>query len=240
MRILGIDTAIPTASVALIEDGKLLAEETQGKLAGRPMGSHAEVILPLIQSLLDKAEVALNILSAIAVSIGPGSFTGLRIGLATAKGMAYESHLPLLGISTLHAGAARARNFDGVIGSMLDARKSEVYLALFHRSGNILTRLTPDALVSLKSAVELVRTYQIDSAPALLIGSGAKAYEREFSESLGPSLRITAGACYSSLAAQVGLLAGAKLSAGIVDDIGAMAPVYLRVSEAERKRDKMP
>ncbi|MGH7794399.1 MAG: tRNA (adenosine(37)-N6)-threonylcarbamoyltransferase complex dimerization subunit type 1 TsaB [Candidatus Binatia bacterium] len=235
MRILGIDTAIPTASVALVENGELLVEQIQARLAGGPRGNHAEVILPLIQSLFNKAKITLSDLSGMAVSIGPGSFTGLRIGLATAKGMAYESNLPLIGVSTLHAGAARVRNFDGLIGSMLDARKSEVYLALFRRSQKTLTRLTPDAAVSVKSAVELVRKYQTVGSSALLIGSGAKAYEREISESFGPSVRISAGACYSSVAAQVALLADGRFDAAALDDAGALAPVYLRISEAESK-----
>lgn len=239
MRILGIDTAIPTASVALVEDGELLVEEIQGGPASPPIGHHAEVILPLIQSLFDKAEITFNDLSAIAVSIGPGSFTGLRIGLATAKGMAYESNLALVGVSTLHAGAARVQNFEGLIGCMLDARKSEVYLALFRRSQNNLTRLTPDAAVSLQTAVELVRKHQTTGGRALLIGSGAKAYEREIGESFGPSVRISAGAGYSSMAAQVALLADRRPDAAALDDLGALAPVYLRRSEGESKRNNL-
>lgn len=239
MRILGIDTATPTASVALVEDGELLVEEIQGGSASRPMGHHGEIILPLIQSLFDKAEITFNDLSAIAVSIGPGSFTGLRIGLATAKGMAYDSHLALVGVSTLHAGAARVRNFEGLIGCMLDARKSEVYLALFRGSEKNLTRLTPDAALSVKSALELVREYQTADDPALLIGSGANAYEREISESFGPAVRISAGACCSSVAAQVALLTDRRFDAAALDDVGALAPVYLRRSEAESKRKKL-
>ena len=93
MRILGIDTAIPTASVALIQDGELLAEEIHhGQSSAttapglQPIGNHAEVVLPLIESVFEKAQITVQQLSGIAVSIGPGSFTGLRIGLATAKG----------------------------------------------------------------------------------------------------------------------------------------------------------
>ena len=243
MRILGIDTAIPTASVALVEDGELLIEETcsEARSDNRPgpMGHHAEVILPLIQSVFDKSEIAFHDLSGIGVSIGPGSFTGLRIGLATAKGMAYESNLPLVGVSTLHAIAARVLAFDGLIASMLDARKGEVYLALFRRSQDNFMRLTPDAVLSVKSAIGLVRDYQIEGASALLIGSGAKAHEHRLSESLGPSAQITAGACYSSVAAQVALLATARFDSGAVDDLGALAPVYLRVAEAESKRENL-
>jgi len=242
MRILGIDTAIPTASVALVEDGELLIEEIQAGPGGcddhrhGPVGNHAAVLLPLLQLLFEKAQIPPNDLSGLSISIGPGSFTGLRIGLATAKGMAYESNLPLVGVSTLHANAARVRNFEGVIGSMVDARKGEVYLAFFCSHQKNITRLTPDAVLSLRSATDLVREYQKDSGSALLIGSGAQAYEIELSESLGPSVRLSTDGD-SSVAAQVALLACERFASGAFDDVGTLAPVYLRASEAETKRE---
>ena len=169
MRILGIDTAIPTASVALIEDGALRAEETQDRaanyarrLSGKAPSNHAEVILPLIALLFEKAGISVSHLSGIAVSIGPGSFTGLRIGLATAKGLAYDSGLSLVGVSTLQANAARVKNFDAMVGAMLDARKGEVYFALFRRRQNKLMRLTSDAVMSIHSAVDLLQKNRSD------------------------------------------------------------------------------
>jgi len=234
MRILGIDTAIPIASAALVEGGDLLAEATQDRLG--LTGSHAEVILPLIQTVFDRVQVPVDGLCGIAVSIGPGSFTGLRIGLATAKGMAFESKLPLVGISTLHAAAARLRNFDGLIASVLDARKNEIYAALFRRRQNELSRLTADAVLPVASAIELLREHQEDGEPLVLIGSGAQAYESEFTASLGASARIISDAGYSSVAAQAALLAQARFAAGEVDDSGTLAPVYLRASEAEHNR----
>ena len=243
MRILGIDTAIPTASVALIEDGVLLVEETQDKaanyarrLSGKPPSNHAEVVLPLIDSLFEKAGISVSHLSGIAVSIGPGSFTGLRIGLATAKGLAYDSGLQLVGVSTLQANAARVKHLDAMIGSMLDARKGEVYFALFRRRQNKLTRLTSDAVMSIHSAVELVQNNRSDPGSELiLIGDGAIGHQCQLFASLGTSAQISEGSC-SSVATQVGMLAGERFVAASVDDIGALAPVYLRLPEAESKR----
>jgi len=239
MRVLGIDTALPTASVALIQDGELLAEEIHG---GRnqgggfqPLGNHAEVVLPLIESLLEKAQITVQQLSGIAVSIGPGSFTGLRIGLATAKGIAYESGLPLVGVSTLHANAARVNNFEGIIASLLDARKSELYLALFRRDNVTTTRLTSDSIVSVSSAVDLVRKYGIGSS-LLLIGDGAKAYKLRLIEALGLPARTSGGACFPSIASQVAMLACQRFVGASVDDAGTLTPVYLRLAEAESKR----
>ena len=244
MRILGIDTAIATASVALIQDGELLAEEIHSGPAKRnnspgfqPLGNHAEVVLPLIESLFEKAQITVQELSGIAVSIGPGSFTGLRIGLATAKGIAYESGLPLVGISTLHANAARVNHFKGIIASLLDARKSELYLALFRRDNVTTTRLTPDSVVSLDSAVKLVQKYCVGSSEdLLLVGDGAKAYERRWIDALGPPARTSGGACYPSVASQVAMLASQSFVSSSLDDVGTLTPVYLRLSEAENKR----
>jgi tRNA threonylcarbamoyladenosine biosynthesis protein TsaB len=249
MRILGIDTAIPTASVALIENGELIVETIQGESVresgvGRgahALGNHAEIILPLIQSVLDKARIRVKDLSGISLSIGPGSFTGLRIGLATAKGLAYDADLPLVGISTLRAMAARVNGFDGIIGALLDARKSEVYIALFRRRAAALKRLTADAVLSIQSAIELLENFHEDGmSPLVLIGNGADAHERDLRAALADWPEISTGAGYASVASQVALLAVPRFAAASVDDIGALAPLYLRLSEAETRRQILP
>jgi tRNA threonylcarbamoyladenosine biosynthesis protein TsaB len=241
MRILGIDTASPTASVAIVEDGALVAEATHGR-AGAPAassspalkGNHAEVILPLIQSVLVQSKCLLDELAGIAVSIGPGSFTGLRIGLATVKGLAYDWDLPVIGVSTLMANAARAKNFDGLICSMLDARKREVYMALFESDGRRPTRVTDDAIISLQGAMDLVQTYRsVDGRSMRFVGDGAKVYEKILIDVLAPSVLIDNG--HSSVAAEVAVLAEERFRRCVSDDLGALAPIYLRSAEAESK-----
>jgi tRNA threonylcarbamoyladenosine biosynthesis protein TsaB len=242
MIILGVDTATAAASVALVEDGKLIAEEihsnseksSTGSVA-QPRGNHAEIVLPLIQSMLTKARVAVADLSGIAVSIGPGSFTGLRVGLATAKGIAYECGLPLVGVSTLHANAARVPDFDGVICSLLDARKSEVYFALFRHDGQDLKRLTEDAMSSIEGALDQLRNFDRASASVLFIGDGATTYEKVLARDFA-SAQIFAGKGYSSMAAQVAGLAEERFRAHSTDDLALLAPVYLRPTQAETKR----
>lgn len=242
--ILGIDTATSTASVALVENGQLVGEqrETQPARATAPAGStpkgnHAEIILPLIQSILKQAETSIDTLSGIAVSIGPGSFTGLRIGLATAKGIAYECDLPIVGVSTLHANAARATQFDGIICSLLDARKSEVYSALFRRHGSQLVRLTNDALVSIDKALNHVREQDGVGGSVLFIGDGAQACEKIIVREFGVAAVILSDGD-GSVAAQVARLAESRIHVRLSDDIGALRPVYLRPSEAETKFGK--
>lgn len=241
MRILGIDTASPTASVAIVEDGALVAEEIHSRVGAHPgntlptlKGNHAEIILPLIQSLLAKSKSSLDELAGIAVSIGPGSFTGLRIGLATVKGLAYDWELPVVGVSTLLAHAARAKDFDGLICSMLDARKREVYMALFQGDGRRPTRVTEDAITSLQGAIELVQSCRsVDGSSMLLVGDGAKAYEKILIDALAPSALIANG--HSSVAAEVAVLAEERFRRCASDDLGTLAPIYLRPAEAESR-----
>jgi tRNA threonylcarbamoyladenosine biosynthesis protein TsaB len=243
MIILGIDTATAVASVALVEDGKLTAEEIQsnpGKSSTRtvaPRGNHAEIVLPLIQLMLTNARVAVGDLSGIAVSIGPGSFTGLRVGLATAKGIAYECGLPLVGVSTLHANAARVPNFDGMICSLLDARKNEVYFALFRYDGQDLKRLTNDVMNPIDGALdELQNASRASGSSVLFIGDGATTYETLLTRDFAPSARISAGEGYSSIAAQVARLAEGRFRSRRTDDLALLAPVYLRLTQAETER----
>jgi tRNA threonylcarbamoyladenosine biosynthesis protein TsaB len=242
MRVLGIDTAISTASVALIENEQLIGEEirgrhTEGNGASRAKGNHAEIILALIEAMLAKACIQASDLSGVGVSIGPGSFTGLRIGLATVKGIAYEAALPVAGVSTLLANAARVTGFDGPICSLLDARKGEVYVGLFRRRGEILSRITADAVTSIGSAIELIRQKNRcdDGASLVVIGDGARAYEKKLRDAFGRKLRLCSGEDYPSVAAQVARFARQQVLAHSSEDIGALVPVYLRRAEAEVK-----
>lgn len=246
MRILGIDTATAVASVALVEDGKLVAEEIQSNTAKSsdgtavpPRGNHAEIVIPLIQSVLIKTPPSTADLSGIAVSIGPGSFTGLRIGLATAKGIAYECSLPIVGVSTLHANAARVTGFEGIICSLLDARKSEVYFALFRREAHQIRRITEDAITSIGGLLDQVRNCEGTVGDSLLfVGDGARVYEKQLTNSFGVAAQILAGDGYSSIASQVSSLAEGRFRAHRTDDIARLVPVYLRPSEAETKRSE--
>ena len=238
--ILGIDTAGAVASVALVKGGAALAERMHPDRDSRPSrspffspkGNHAEVLLPLIQELREESGWSLERLTGIALSIGPGSFTGLRIGLATAKGIAYEWGVPVAGVSTLHAHAARIKNFNGVVCALLDARKREVYTALFRSAGCRLERLAEDQLTSIQNALARARSLADEGGAFGFVGDGARAYEKVIEREFG------GGAVFfdkGSVAAAAACLAEERLSAGLSDDIGALAPVYLRSSEAETK-----
>jgi tRNA threonylcarbamoyladenosine biosynthesis protein TsaB len=242
MTILGVDSATSTASAALVEDGKIIAEqaysnrsdESDSQAKAVKVG-HAEVLIPLIASVLEQTQRAFVDLHGIAVSIGPGSFTGLRIGLSTVKGLAYGWNIPVAGVSTLAANAARVTDTEGLICSLLDARKQQVYAALFRRSGGSLTRMTEDAVVSVEAAVE----YAFEAAAGgacLFIGDGAAKYGEVLSNVFGNDKRYSQGSSYPCLAAAAARLAEPRLRLSGGDFLGALVPVYLRPAEAESKR----
>jgi len=242
MRIVGIDTSSATASVALLEDGQLIAERCHpGFIAGHAAGlagfksNHAEILLPLIESVVRQAQISLPEVSGIALSIGPGSFTGLRIGLSTVKGLAYGWGIPVVGVSTLLAQAARVGEFDGAICPFLDARKQEVYAALFRKSEHGLTRLTEDCLAPVEDVIGQMRS-RIGSMPGLFIGDAIDRYGKRLLDSLGSDVRLCTENFVSSCAAAVARLGMERLRRSETDDLGKLVPVYLRPSEAEARR----
>jgi tRNA threonylcarbamoyladenosine biosynthesis protein TsaB len=248
MRVLGIDTATSTASAAIVENGWLIAEEIfpavePAKQDGSPQagGNHTEVILPLIQSVLKSAALSVADISALAVSIGPGSFTGLRIGLSTIKGIAYGWGVPVYGVSTLLANAARVKEDDRLICSLLDARKKQVYAGLFRRRGDDLIRITDDSMQSAGETIDLVRSFNGENGrPCLFIGDGTVAYEKLLRDAFGDELELQKGAGLPSVASAVAGLAERPSCDKAAVDLGInLAPIYLRPSEAEVKRKKI-
>lgn len=241
MRVLGIDTATTTASVALVEDGKLICEEVRsaseqsGRLLSEGRGNHAEILLPLVDTVLHKAHLPLTEISALAVSIGPGSFTGLRIGLSTVKGLAYGWEIPVVGISTLLAMATRVAGWEGLICPFLDARKRETYAALFRKKADTLERLTPDMVSSPDEIIEKMKA--LDTLErCLFIGDGTKVYGNLITNALGERGLATLGESFPSTAYAVAQLGEERLRRQELDSLGDVVPLYLRPSEAEVKR----
>lgn len=240
MLILGIDTATAAASVALVRDAKVLCEESRSAAAsgnGRPAGrtNHAETLLPQIDRVLRRSRVALADIGALAVAIGPGSFTGLRIGLSTAKGLAYGEEIPVVGVPTLEAVAARVNDYDGFVCPFLDARKKEVYAALFQRQGSTLERVSEDVVAPPAAVIENTRRY-LNGGACLFIGDGVASYGDLIKAALAGRGRLTFGEGYASSAAAVARLAAEKVRRHEFDPVGPLAPIYLRASEAEIKK----
>jgi len=165
MRVLALDTATPAASAAIVEDRRILAECL---LSGQK--NHSERILQIIDRLFDWTGIARETIDLIAVSVGPGSFTGLRVGISTAQGLAFALDKPLAGVPTLEVVASQATVRDGFVSPMVDARKQQVYAALYRSRGGVLALVQPATVLDPVVWVESL------ADPAILIGTGATIY----------------------------------------------------------------
>ncbi len=235
MRLLAIETATPAQGVALAEDDRLLAE-----LSYEAKGHRGGLLLPAVDQVLKKAGVAARDLDAVAVSVGPGSFTGLRVGLATAKGLALGTGARLVGVSTLEALAEGYAPRDGTVCALLDAYRGEVYMALFRRvgtggEGSALERLSPDVVL----APEAVKAALADVEGSVhLIGNGAARYRERLQAALGERACVTdEGLCAVPSAVVVARLGFRQFAGGNKPDAEA-APIYLRRAEAEENWEK--
>ena len=222
MRILGVDTATWRASVGLISDGTGLVEQSLVTT-----GNHAASLLPLIEDVLRRATCAVDALDAIAVSNGPGSFTGLRIGLSVAKGIACATGARLIAVPTLEALARTVVHYEGVICSVLDARKGELYAASFEASGGALTRLSADALVTPESLLEILPT------PCVVLGDAVERYGELFKSRLGPRVTVLPFETYAPRGGVVARMGWERLQEGEIVDLHQIEPCYVRSSEAE-------
>lgn len=219
MRALGVDTATGIASVGLVSDDIAISRR-------RPMaGSHARTLLPLIDEVLQAAGLELGALDLLAVSIGPGSFTGLRIGLAVVKGLALSTGAPLVGVPTLEAYARALGPRPGSVWPILDARKGEVYAAGYRWHDATLEEVAAPAALSPAALAALLRP------PCTLVGDGVDAYAAHWSAIAGVST-VPLRACAPD-GAVVAHLGTALLATAGAADLTDLEPRYCRRSEAE-------
>ena len=224
MRILAFDTATWTCSVALLDGGVVLAEKCE-----RTESSHAGTLPRMVASVLSREGERLRPGDAVAVSIGPGSFTGLRIGLSFAKGLAFAGRLRIVGVPTLDALALAALPWENRLCAALDARKREVYAAIYERAagGRIVRIAPPRALAAARLSEEL-------GGPCAVIGDAVEAYADVFARSLGAGVRLLPSTRHPPRASAIARMAAARLAYDPEgDDLSALAPYYLRPPEAE-------
>ena len=218
--ILGIDSSAITAGCALYDGGRLIAEQFLNT-----KHTHSQTLLPMVESMMKSADISLSQVDEIAVTVGPGSFTGLRIGIASVKGMAMGADKPCIEVSTLEAIAYNFVGVDGIICCAMDARCSQVYNALFESRDGVITRLCDDRAIKCADLYEELKKL---SGNIILAGDGAEllheATERSFT--LAPvALRYQRG---------LGVCLAAEGKETI--DAAALMPSYLRLPQAERER----
>ena len=225
--ILAFETSAKAASVALMEKGKLLGESYQNTGL-----THSQTLLQMAEDLLKTCGKTPADVTAVAVASGPGSFTGVRIGVAAAKGFAWGSEIPCVGVSTLEAMAENLGAWDGTVVPTMDARRSQTYTAIFRAENGKLKRMIDDCAISF---AELGEKLNYCKKPIFLVGDGAQLCYNTLNEAV-PGLVLPPEHHRHQRAAGVALVAEKVLATGERPDGGSMSPNYLRLSQAERER----
>lgn len=227
MKILALESSAVAASAALCEDEMLL-----GQTYLHTGLTHSQTLLPMAADLLEQCGLKPQDLDLIAVAAGPGSFTGLRIGVAAAKGLAWAAELPCAGCSTLEAMAWSLAGFQGEVCAAMDARRHQVYNARFQVNGTAPHRLTPDRAIAL---ADLVKELEGTSVPQIVVGDGAQlCYDALTAVGIPavlapPNLRMQSAWGVARM--------GLELArTGQTVSPGELVPIYHRLSQAERER----
>ena len=223
MRILALESSAKAASVCLWEDGKLTAQYFQNSGL-----THSRTLLKMTEDLLKNLECSLSEVDMIAVAKGPGSFTGIRIGVAAAKGLAWAGEKRIAGVSTLEAMAHQVPFCDGILCPVMDARRSQVYNAKFRMRDGVLTRICEDRAISVEELFSEIRS---DTETYIFVGDGA---EMCYNIALREDLNVRLAPDPVKIQTAWGVAKAAEyVEAELPDDL---APNYLRLSQAERER----
>jgi tRNA threonylcarbamoyladenosine biosynthesis protein TsaB len=237
MRLLAIETTGNLGSFAVVEGEDALSTKSLASTGRDIMGRHVEASVGMVREALALAGISPSDLDGVAVSLGPGSFTGLRVGLGIAKGICVGAGLPLVGVPTLDCLAWPLRDGERLIVPLRDAKRGEVYCAVYRSAGMDLPleKLTPYMSIppeAVPAAVDGVRGSGAE-LPVTLLGDGLARYAE--------SLRSVAGAeyapetCWDVKASVVGAIGAGLLAEGLTLDVDSAEPIYVRPSEAERK-----
>ena len=227
MKIVALETSAVTASAAVTEDERLLAQSFQNSGL-----THSATLMPMVSALLKNTGLTLDEMDVVAVAAGPGSFTGVRIGVAAAKGLAWPGDKPCAPCSTLEAMAWQCAHVEGEICAAMDARRNQVYCARFRAEGGTLTRLTPDRAMGLDGLADEVRA---SGLPQILVGDGAHLVRAALVEQGLPCSTMPPHLIYQT-AWGVARCALRIAREGQLVSAAAMAPSYHRLSQAERER----
>lgn len=226
MLILGIDTCCMAATAAVIDDTKMIAQTVINHKK-----THSQKMLPQIEQMLEMAEVDICEIDCFAAAVGPGSFTGVRIGVATAKAMAQACGKPCVGVSTLEALANNNAQFGGIICPILDARREQVYNGLFR--GITMERLCEDRALGID---ELLAELEKLNESILFCGDGTLVFKEKIIEVLGEKAVFAQRMQNLNLGGSVAEIGYRNFQKGNTISYGELVPEYIRLSQAERER----
>ena len=227
MLILAFETTAKAGSVALLENGKLLAENYQNTGL-----THSQTLMVMAEDMLNAAGKTVADVTAVAVAEGPGSFTGVRIGVAAAKGLAWGGQIPCYGVSTLESMALTLGAYQGYVCPVMDARRSQVYNALFYVNNGVMERYSEDRAISL---AQLGEELEHLDGPIFLVGDGADLTHKTLHGTV-EELILPPEHRKHQRAVGVGLIAARMADNGEAPSGGALTPNYLRLSQAEREK----
>ena len=229
MKILAVDTTAKAASVCLAAEDKII-----GSFFIDTALTHSRTLMPMLEALLSNTETKADELSAIAVNAGPGSFTGVRIGVAAVKGLAFAHNLPCVSVSTLESMAYNFSGGDCVVCAVMDARCSQVYNALFRVNGSKIERLCDDRALALTDLrEELLRL----DGKIILVGDGASV-SYDYLKNDVPDLTIAPANNRIQTAQSTAMAAFEKINRGETLTPAELMPVYLRLPQAQRELNK--
>jgi len=225
--ILAFETSAKAASVALMEQGKLLGESYQNTGL-----THSQTLMSMAEDLLKNCGKTVRDVTAVAVAKGPGSFTGVRIGVAAAKGFAWGGEIPCYGVSTLEAMAVGLGVHDGYVVPTMDARRDQTYTAIFQIEDGKCKRILEDCAISVENLGEKL---EYCKNPIFLVGDGGNLCYNMLVEKV-PGLVLPPEHRMHQRAAGVALVAQNMMDNGMAGDGASLCPNYLRLSQAERER----
>ncbi|WP_418585599.1 tRNA (adenosine(37)-N6)-threonylcarbamoyltransferase complex dimerization subunit type 1 TsaB [Intestinibacter sp.] len=229
MKILGIDTSSMAASVAVIEDNKLICEYTINTKK-----THSQKLMPMIENMLGLSDLNVREIDAIAVCEGPGSFTGLRIGMATAKAIAHVNDIPVIGVNSLEALAANMNLCDKKICSILDAQRNQVYTGRYQYEG---TKLVEIKEIGIQQIDEILEELAQSGEQWILVGEAVYKYEDKIREI--SNIEIPAASNNVTKAGSLCSVAKVKFDEGKdIFDCYTVNPLYIRKSQAEEQYEE--
>ena len=232
MKIIGIDSSGLVASVAIAEDEILTAEYTM-----EHKKTHSATLMPMLSEIIKMSETDLKEIDAIAIAAGPGSFTGLRIGSATAKGLAYSLNIPIIPVPTLAALAYNIQFFDGIICPIMDARREQVYNGLYTFNDGEFTELKGQRSLAVGELLCEIDN-ECSDKNIVFLGDGVPVYRSIIEERLKARHFYAPANISKQRAGSVAVLGKMYYNRGVKETAESHEPVYLRLSQAERERNE--
>lgn len=228
MKLLAIDSSGLVATVALLCDDVLVGEYTIHNKK-----THSQTLLPMIHDMMQMAEVDVCELDGIAVAAGPGSFTGLRIGASTAKGLAQALHIPMVAVPTLEGLAFNLIGAEALVCPMMDARRNQAYYGIYNVSGKCPVAVEEQATAPVEDVVEKIN---ILKKPVIFIGDGVPVFREQLEQTIEVPYQFGADSVRYQRASSIAALGRIYFENDCQMEAKEFAPVYLRMSQAERER----